>query len=248
MSEVTESGKWSRELAEDLKEWLGENSYGYHRAVPLSVYELGRVLGIDSTMWSDIRGGTYVVNDATCYAAIFFVTGIESADPRTIPTSTLGRYAGVKRAMSQVDYKLWEYENGEKLARSYKVFVSGDEIISTEEPVDETVRVLTVDDLDLISDNVAQILVERLSEGKVAAQSPEINASEKDQSMSEVILAFEKMVQAILDAGPEVRDEVYELYGRTIAQLIPVIDVLIQPTREKREKMLELEKYTKETF
>lgn len=102
---------WLKNLAVKLREWAAKNRYK-----PYS--RLARELDIPISSWNRILNGYCVVRDSQYYARIHVRTGLEEADPRTIPPDykriPKGIVIEIPRKMTDDEWKEWRANYKEK--------------------------------------------------------------------------------------------------------------------------------------
>lgn len=238
---------WIELLQIAIEEYCSQE--GYH---PRNM--LRKKLDVSKSSWEIITGAKGFT-DINTYAVLFYETGIEQADPRTLPPRTYhmpnGGYSIKHRAMSEEEWIIWvkQYESSktevvENFSDSSPAPLSNPELIShcmeattvaaTQQPVQAvltsspTFQERTRHEFDSFFERFMS---------KVVPREMEFSDS---QMVDELLWAMKGVFEDLDQAQIEERSRFSARHGRTLVLLLSYFEVYSHPDEKKREQMLSM--------
>ena len=245
--------EWALNLSTALKQWIPEQGY---RAST----ELADKLNIPRGLWSDIYQGYSIAENRrgerfdrrTYYASIHLWTGLQEADPRTIPDRLIripnGGFANRKRSFSEDEYQQWlKSPNGQELLTKRNARFTREAIMESPIPQQAEPSATAGSLIGLFVDNLLNQqlkLGEQITrlESVIAGlvQSRVSRANDIGQLASQLTGLLEQYRRGTNDE----RDNLMRVHGEKLMPLDMIVHTLTRRRRE-REELLVLTEETK---
>jgi len=258
---VTATGdSWAQELALNLKIWAKKRGVSPFNAIAAT-------LEIPKPAWSRISAGVSIVNDTEIYARIYLHTGLQQADPRTVPPrpyltpSGRGRQT---RAWTEDEWQDWikkksveprsrRTESRPKKTRPVPIIpkprqeveriVVGAGIFSTalDGLVNSVVENIATSAASRVVREVDRLLDERFSSpSKPSAKNRSSFQASDAKNVGQLADLLSDALEATRSGSVEDRNRLVEKYGRSLGRLWAYIEAYVNKDEVREERLRQI--------
>lgn len=233
---------WAQQIRTDLQAWGEKNNLNTFSEVARRLGYQPRESGLRT-----VSNASGIATDTEVYAVIFHLTGIKSADPRTIPPKTMVRpdkdFTVLPQAWSEERWSAWSQQRagagvGTQVVTNMVTNHSLAARVSSLELQLATMANGAQIDSSTLWDLLLAPIVERLAQ-RVRS---ELGTGHQDSAIDPMSSAIEELLgllKPVVEGSRAGRDMFAKQYGREAAELGTLLTALVHPNAETREVMIE---------